>query len=105
MIRETTRFSMYAYIGTVTTVILTRTDQLVLSTTLAVAAVAVYQAGAKVSEMFSNFALQMADTLSPAAAHLHATGDKFSLRQLLVKGTRFTVFLATPMYICCAFFL
>lgn len=105
MVRDTTRFSMYAYIGTVTTVILTRTDQLVLSTALAVAAVAIYQSGAKVSEMFSSFALQMADTLSPAAAHLHAAGDKTSLRQLLVKGTRFTVLLATPLYIGCAFFL
>jgi O-antigen/teichoic acid export membrane protein len=105
MVRDTTRFSMYAYIGTVTTVILTRTDQLVLSTALAVAAVAIYQGGAKVSEMFSSFALQMADTLSPAAAHLHAAGDRHSLRQLLIKGTRFTVLLATPLYIGCAFFL
>ena len=105
MIRETTRFSVYAYVTTLTTVILTRTDQIVISTGLALAAVAVYQAGAKVSEMFSGFALQIAETLSPAAAHFHARGDRAELRDLLVNGTRFTVLFATPMYLCCVFFL
>jgi O-antigen/teichoic acid export membrane protein len=105
MIRETTRFSVYAYLNTLTTVILTRTDQIVISTCLALAAVAIYQAGAKVSEMFSGFALQIAETLSPAAAHFHARGDRAELRELLVKGTRFTVMVATPMYLGCAFFL
>lgn len=105
MIRETTRFSVYAYINTLTTVILTRTDQIVISTGIALAAVGIYQAAAKVSEMFSGFALQIAETLSPAAAHFHATGSRAELRQLLVKGTRFTVLVATPMYLGCAFFL
>lgn len=105
MIRETARFSIYAYITTLTTVILTRTDQIVISAGLAVAAVAIYQAGAKVAEMFSGFALQIAETLSPAAAHFHATGSRAELRSLLIKGTRFTVLLATPLYLGCAFFL
>lgn len=105
MIRETTRFSVYAYLNTLTTVILTRTDQIVISTGIALAAVAIYQAGAKVAEMFSGFALQIAETLSPAAAHFHATGSRAELRELLIKGTRFTVLVATPMYLCCAFFL
>ena len=105
MIRETARFSIYAYITTLTTVILTRTDQIVISAGLAVAAVAIYQAGAKVAEMFSGFALQIAETLSPAAAHFHAKGSRAELRSLLIKGTRFTVLLATPLYLGCAFFL
>ena len=105
MVHNTMRFSIFAYITTLTTVILTRTDQLVLSTMLAVSAVAIYQAGAKVAEMFSSFAMQIPDTLSPAAAHLHAKGDKDFLRRLLVDGTRFSVMLATPLYLLCAFFL
>lgn len=105
MIHETTRFSVYAWVTTLTTVILTRTDQIVISAGLAVAAVAIYQAGAKVADMYSGFALQIAETLSPAAAHFHATGDRTQLRELLVKGTRFTVLFATPLYLCCAFFL
>lgn len=105
MIRSTMRFSIYAYITTVTTVILTRTDQLVISTCLAVSMVAIYQAGAKVGEMFTSFALQIPETLSPAAAHLHAKGEKDFLRLLLVNATRFSVMLATPGYMICAFYM
>ena len=105
MVQNTMRFSIYAYITTLTTVILTRTDHLVLSTMLAVSAVAIYQVGAKVSEMFTSFALQIPETLSPAAAHLHARGDKSFLRSLLINGSRFSVMFATPMYLICAFYL
>jgi O-antigen/teichoic acid export membrane protein len=105
MVRETMRFSIFAYVTTLTTVILTRTDQLVISTALAVSAVAIYQAGAKVAEMFSSFALQIPETFSPAAAHLHAKGDKEQLRSLLLQGTRFSVMIATPMYLICASYM
>lgn len=105
MVRSTMRFSIYAYIITLTTVILTRTHQLILSTALALAAVAVYQAGAKIAEMFSSFALLIPDTLSPAAAHSHAKGDRQFLRSLLINGNRFSVMFATPMYLICAFYL
>src|SRR5436190_9887692 len=87
MIKSTMRFSIFAYITTLTTVILTRTDQLVISTMLAVSAVAIYLPGSRISEMFTSFALQIPETLSPAAAHLHAKGDKDFLRRLLVDGT------------------
>jgi O-antigen/teichoic acid export membrane protein len=105
MIHSTMRFSFFAYITTVTTVLLTRTDQFVISTCLAVSAVAVYQAGAKVGEMFTSFALQVPETLSPAAAHLHAKGEKDFLRSLLVNATRFSVMIATPGYLICAFYM
>jgi O-antigen/teichoic acid export membrane protein len=105
MVKNTMRFSIYAYITTLTTLILTRTDHLVISTVLAVSAVTIYQAGAKVAEMFSSFALQIPDTFSPAAAHLHAKGDKEQLRSLLLNGTRFSVMIATPMYLICAFYM
>jgi O-antigen/teichoic acid export membrane protein len=72
---------------------------------LALSAVKIYQAGAKISEMFSGFALQIPETLSPAAAHLHAKGDKDFLRHLLVNGTRFSVMIATPLYILAAFYM
>ena len=72
---------------------------------LAVSSVAIYLAGSKVSEMFTSFALQIPDTLSPAAAHSHARGDKEFLRSLLLNGTRFSVMVATPMYLVCAFYM
>lgn len=105
MIRDTMAFSIFAYINTATNVVLGKTDQLVLSVTLSVAAVAIYQAGSKVAEMFNQFTRQIQDTLSPAAAHLHATGDRAALRDLLVNSTRWSVLLGTPLYLLCAFYL
>jgi O-antigen/teichoic acid export membrane protein len=102
MVRSTMRFSVFAYVTTLTTVILTRTDQMILGTMLAVTAVGIYQIGAKIPELVASFAMQIPDTLSPAAAHSHAKGDKAFLRELLISGTRFTVMLATPLYLVCA---
>lgn len=105
MISETMQFSVFAYLGTATNIVLGKSDQLVLGATLSVGAVAVYQAGAKIAEVFSQFTKQVQDTLSPAAAHLHATGDRAALRDLLVNSLRWSVLIATPLYLLCAFYL
>ncbi|MFN0078821.1 MAG: lipopolysaccharide biosynthesis protein [Prosthecobacter sp.] len=103
IMRETMAFSIFAYISTATNIVLGKTDQLVLGATLSVAAVALYQAGAKVAEVFAQFTKQLQDTLSPAAAHLHAIGDHAALRDLLQRGTRWSALIATPLYVLCAF--
>lgn len=103
IMRETMSFSIFAYISTATTLVLAKTDQLVLGATLSIGAVAIYQAGAKVAEVFAQFTRQLQDTLSPAAAHLHATGDHAALRDLLRRGTRWSALIATPLYVLCAF--
>ena len=105
MIRETMSFSLFAYVTTVSNVILGKTDQLIIGTGISLSMVAIYQAGAKVAEMFSGFSQQLPDTLSPAAAHLHAKGDKEFLQRLLIDGTRFSVMLATPLYLVCACYM
>jgi O-antigen/teichoic acid export membrane protein len=105
MIRETTQFSLFAYVITVSNILLAKTDQLVISGALAVSAVAIYQAGAKVGETFNTFAGMLPSTFSPAAAHLHAKGDKAFLRELLIHGTRASVMVATPVYFICAFYM
>ncbi len=101
----TLRFSLFAYLGTATNMVLAKTDQLVIGATLSVAAVAIYQAGAKASEIFAQFTRQVQDTLSPAAAHLNATGDRAALRDLLAQSTRWSALIATPLYLLCAFYL
>lgn len=105
LVRETVQFSMFAYLATATNIVLGKTDQLVLGAMLSVGAVAIYQAGAKIAEVFSQFTKQLQDTLSPAAAHLHATGDRAALRDLLLNSTRWSVLIATPLYLLCAFYL
>lgn len=103
VMKETMAFSIFAYITTATNIILGKTDQLVLGATLSVGAIAIYQAGAKVAEVFAQFTKQLQDTLSPAAAHLHACGDHDSLRDLLRRGTRWSALISTPLYVFCAF--
>jgi O-antigen/teichoic acid export membrane protein len=102
---DTVKFSLFAYLGTATNLVLAKTDQIVITTTLGVSAIALYQAGAKVGEMFRDFTKQVQDTLSPAAAHLHAEANHAALRDLLVQGTRWSVMIATPLYLLCAFYL
>lgn len=105
MVRETMSFSLFAYVTTVSNVLMAKTDQLLISSTISVAAIAIYQAGAKIAEMFASVGQQLPDTFSPVAAHLHARGDRQVLSRLLVDGTRFTVMLATPLYLVCALYM
>lgn len=105
MVRETMRFSIFAYIGLVTQLIMGQTDRLILSVFMSVSAVAVYQAGAKVADIFTGFTGQVPETISPAAAHLSATGDKGALQRLLMDSSRFNVMVGTPLFLLCAFFM
>ena len=104
-VRETMQFSIFAYVSTVSNIILSKTDQLVISAVLSVSAVAVYQVGSKLAETFGSFTQQLPSTFSPAAAHLHAKGDKVFLKKLLIDGTRFTLMIGTPLYLICAFYM
>jgi len=103
--RQTMAFSLFAYLGTATNLVLGKTDQLVITSALGVAAIALYQSGAKVAEVFREFTRQVQDTLSPVAAHLHAGAQHEALRALLVQGTRWSILIATPLYLMCAFYL
>lgn len=103
--RSTLRFSVFAYVGTLTVLIMSQTDRVVLSVLLSLTAVAIYQTGAKVAETFGSFTAQLPITVSPAAAHLNAKGDREGLRRLLTDGTRFNVMLATPLFVLCSCFM
>ena len=105
LIGQTTRFSLYAYLITLSYMILTKTDQVVIGSFLTMSAVALYQPGAKAGEMFGTITRQIADALQPAAAHLHALGDRKGLQNLILSGIRFSIMLATPLYIGCAYYL
>lgn len=104
-IGEATQFSLFAYVITVSNILMAKTGQLVISGALTVAAVAIYQAGSKVAEMFSAFSQLLPSVFSPVAAHLHAKGDREFLRELLVNGSRLTIMIATPVYLISAFYM
>ncbi len=91
-------FSIVAYLITFTNLIMSRTDQAVISFTIGVSFIALYQAGYKVSEMFGMFSGQMQDALTPAAARLNIQRDMAGLQDLLRRSTQLTLLLTVPLY-------
>ncbi len=104
-VRSQMGFSLTAYLVTFSNMLLAKSDQLVISLTLGVAWVAVYQAGFKMGEMLNLFSVQLQQVLSPAAAALHARGDESGLKNLLLRSSRLTFLLVTPCYLLAAVYL
>ena len=102
---QTGKFSVFAYLNMMGNVLRNKADQPVISAILGVAAVTPYQAGGKIGDMFGQLTKQIADVLSPTAAHLHAKGDTAGLRQMLIGGMRFSILGATPLYVLCAAYM
>jgi O-antigen/teichoic acid export membrane protein len=102
---QTSRFSVFAYLNMLSNAVRNKADQVVISSFLGVAAVTPFQAGSKVGEMFGLLTRQVADVLSPTAAHLHAQGNKTALQSMLVDGLRFSVLAATPLFIVTAAYM
>ena len=98
-------FSIAAYLITFSNLLMAKSDQMVLGFTLGVTVIAAYQAGFKVAEMFNLFTIQLQDALSPAAASMNATGDSEGLKDLLLKTSRLTFLISTPLYGLCAVYL
>ena len=98
-------FSMTAYLITFSNMLMSKSDQLVISLTLGVAFVVIYQAGFKMGEMLGLFSVQLQQVLSPAAAAMHARGDESGLRNLLLQSSRLTFFLVTPAYLLSALYM
>lgn len=99
---ESLRFSLYAYLNTLSNVLRHKADAPILGGILGVSHIAPYQAGGKVGEMFGMLTRQIADVLSPTAAHFHAHGDTAALRGILLDGLRFSVLAATPLFVLTA---
>jgi O-antigen/teichoic acid export membrane protein len=98
-------FSIAAYLITFSNLLMAKSDQAVLGFTLGVGVIAAYQAGYKVAEMLNLFTIQLQDALSPAAAHMNASGDNAGLRELLLKTSKLTFLITTPLYGLCAVYL
>ncbi|MFT3990845.1 MAG: oligosaccharide flippase family protein [Luteolibacter sp.] len=104
-VRSQMGFSLVAYLVTFSNMLMSKSDQLIISLTIGVAMVAIYQAGYKMGEMLGLFSGQLQQVLSPAAASLHAKGDESGLRHLLLGSSRLTFFLVTPCYLLSAVYL
>lgn len=104
-VRAQLGFSITAYLITFSNMLMSKSDQLVISLTLGVAAVTIYQAGFKMGEMLGSFSYQFQQMISPAAAAMYAKGDDGGLRHLLLRSSRLAFFLVTPAYMLSAVYL
>ena len=104
-VRELAGFSLVAYIITMTNVIMGQTDQLLIGGMLGLAAIALYQPGFKLAQMFGQFAIQLHDVLGPLAAKASGQGDESQKREHLAAlfcggqrwGTMIALLLGIPM--------
>ena len=93
-------FSLYAYLITMTNVVMGQTDQIFIGMAINVAAIALYMPGLKVSQIYRMLALQMQDALSPAAAYIHGMQDEnkrqLALQDLFLNSQRWAMLIAIP---------
>jgi O-antigen/teichoic acid export membrane protein len=104
-VRGVMGFSVVAYLITCTNLIILKADQTVISVTIGLGFVALYQVGYKASEIFNSFSRQLHVALSPAAAHLGARQNEDALHKLLIQTSRITFMATTPLYALCAVYL
>lgn len=99
LLKEVTSFSMFAYLITFSNIIVFNTDQLVISVFASVELVAIYQAAAKIAQIFKNFSTQFNENLGPLAAIFHTSEQHDQLAKMQIISTRIIGFIATMMVV------
>ncbi|MGV3526666.1 MAG: oligosaccharide flippase family protein [Candidatus Sericytochromatia bacterium] len=94
LLREVAGFSVYAWIITLTNLVIFRSDQLVIGATLGVSAIAGYQIAGRLADVFRQFTTQLHDYLGPLAARAHQAGDQALLQRSLLDAGRWSSLLA-----------
>ena len=98
-LKEIGSFSFYSYLLTIATLIIYRTDKMVLGVMIGMGAVAIYQIGTRISEVMEQFSSQFQYSLPAVAAALHKAGDKERIKWILLRSSRLTVFIGTGLFV------
>ena len=101
ILREVLSFSCYAFLINIASVILLRTDPLIISWFLPLTAVAVYALGLKIAEQFMLLTKQFINVFSPVFAELNGAGNEEKIRSVFLSSTRHalaaTLLMAYPL--------
>ncbi|MGE3726011.1 MAG: lipopolysaccharide biosynthesis protein [Candidatus Sericytochromatia bacterium] len=97
LLKEVAGFSFFAWLITLSNLIIFRSDQVVIGATLGVGAIAGYQIAGRVADLFRQLSTQLHDYLGPLAARAHAQGDHEMIHQTLLKSARWVSLLAVLM--------
>lgn len=85
---ELLQFSLFAWMITLTNLIIFRTDQLVISGTLGLGAVAGYQIIQRVADMYRQYTTQLHDVLAPQVARYFQQDDHGALKKAFLNSNR-----------------
>jgi len=99
---EMTTFGGKSILGHIAHVILYQTNSLLIVRMIGPSALALYSRPAALIRHASRFMNKFAYVLSPTASALHAGGDPAGLQDLLIKGTRYSLYLSLPMILTLA---
>lgn len=99
LLKEVASFSMFAYLITFSNLIVFNTDQIVISAFASVELVALYQAAAKIAQIFKDFSTQFNENLGPLATIFHTSEQHDELAKMQLLSTRIIGFIATLMVV------
>ncbi len=94
LLRELVSFSGFIYLMAISKLILTRTDPLVLSSMIGMAAVATYQLGTRLPDVVRLGTGRFQEALGPAAAMYFHSGKLRELQSLWIRSQRFSIYVA-----------
>ena len=93
-LRELADFSGFIYLISICSLIIRKTDHLVLSIFAGLKAVGIYQLGGRLPDLCDNLATQYQENIAPLSAALHASNQRQNLRDLIFCAMRFSSFMA-----------
>ena len=91
--RRIADFSVFSYLMSIAALVIFRTDRVVLGVCSGIAAVAVYQFGTRIPELFQYFTGQLTETMGPTASRLYLRGEHEELRRYMLIASKVNVFL------------
>lgn len=94
LLKEVAGFSFFAWMITLSNLVIFRSDQIVIGTTLGVGAIAGYQIAGRVADLFRQLTTQLHDYLGPLAARAHAAGRAEQIHHTLLSANRWVSLLA-----------
>ncbi|PIQ24150.1 hypothetical protein COW36_10720 [bacterium (Candidatus Blackallbacteria) CG17_big_fil_post_rev_8_21_14_2_50_48_46] len=105
LLREVASFSVYAWLITLTNLVIFRSDQLIIGASIGVGAIAGYQIANRLADLFRQLTTQVHDYLGPLAARAYSQGQKELLNLTLLNTSRWVSLLAVLMGLPLAWFL
>ena len=88
LVREVGRFSWSLFLVNIASQLTSKTDELVISTRLPLAAITPYALGRRLSDVAQLLTYQFVKVLMPVASELHAGNEQQQLRELYVTSSR-----------------